>query len=171
MRSARFADGVEPGWENAERLKIGVAHGEAPDTFILAELDGSKLVLELRAPDEQAKVFSDIKFWRDLLVVGYGSAIYVVRLTDRTHTLIPAGGYFGSLDVGDAYCLVATDSAIIRLSPQGQVMWRQGGLAADGIIISWVRNGRVEARGQWDPPDAEWTEFVLDLETGGRHGA
>jgi hypothetical protein len=154
-----------------ERLKIGVEHGDAPDTFVFAELDGNKLVLEVRAPDEQAKAFSDVQFWRDLLLVGYGSAIYVVRLADRTHTLSPAGGYFGSFEVGDNHCLVATDSEIIRLSPQGLVMWRQGGLAADGIIINWVRNGRIEACGQWDPPDAAWTEFVLDLETGGRHGA
>ena len=171
MRSARFADRVEPGWESAERLKIGVKHGEPPDTFVLADLAGHKRVLEVRAPDLQSKSFSDAKFWQDLLVIGYGSAIYVVRLADRTHALIPAGGYFGSLAVGDDYCLVATDSEIIRLSPQGLVMWRQGELAADGIIINWVRNGRIEARGQWDPPDAEWTEFVLDLNTGERDDA
>lgn len=176
MKSARFADTIETAWSNARRMRVGVgqASDAAPDTHVLVEDDSGRLVIDVFGPRLQSRTFSAVELWHDLVVIGHGSALYVARPSNGWSLYVAIPGYFSSLFMGgpgNDVCLVATDSEIIRLSPQGSILWRRGDLAADGVIISDVENGIIKASGQWDPPDAEWTEFVLDLETGGRHGA
>ncbi|MEQ1755694.1 MAG: hypothetical protein ABL973_16355 [Micropepsaceae bacterium] len=175
MRSARFTDTIEPGWESARRLRAGVGQAcdAAPDVHVLVEGADVRLVIDVFGPSLQSFTFSAVELWHDLVVIGYGSALYVVRPSNGWSLYVAIPGYFGSLYMGDAgtdYCLVATDSEILRVSPEGQIMWRQGDLAADGVIISDVADGVIKASGQWDPPDAAWTEFRLNLATGERLG-
>lgn len=166
-----FSKTVEGAWVQAERLRVGAPApvGDAADIHVLVEGDGGlRLVLDLFAPPEQAYPFSDVEAWQGLVVIGYGSSLYVVRLSDRKSVLVPLDGYFGSLQVSDSCCLVCSSSEILRVGADGAVLWRQYDLAADGVLISDVADTIIKASGQWDPPDAEWTEFQLSLETGAR---
>ena len=173
MRSARFADGIEPGWNNARRMRVGVgqATDAAADAHVLIEDADGRLVIDVFGPLVQSFTFSAVEFWHDLVVIGHGSALYVVRPSNGWSLYVAIPGYFGSIftsGVSNDICLVATDSEIIRLSPQGSILWRRGELAADGVIINDVQDGVIRASGQWDPPDAEWTDFGLTLESGQR---
>ena len=170
MALAQFSSEILVGWDTAERISVGLRPQPSvrPDTYVLADCDGVRLCIEIYAPPLQDMPFSDVAVWHGLVVIGYGSTLYLVRIADRWNTYLPIGGYFGSLAIGDGYCLVATDSDILRLSADGTISWRQNGLALDGVLINRVKDGVIDASGQWDPPDAEWLEFRLDLETGQR---
>ena len=166
-----FSKTIDGAWAEEERLRVGApAPADVPpDIHVLVENDGGpRLVLDLFAPPEQAYPFSDVVAWQGLIVIGYGSSLYIVLLRDRNSVLVPLDGYFGSLQVGDDHCLVCSSSEILRVGAGGAVLWRQSDLATDGGLISDVADNIIKGSGQWDPPDAEWTEFRLSLETGAR---
>jgi hypothetical protein len=171
MASARFSKSIDAGWESARRLKAGLwlTPDRTPDVHVLVDAAGGRVVIEVFGPALQSFTFSAVELWHGLVVIGYGSALHVVRPSDGWSLYVAIPGYFSSLHMGDArtdVCLVATDCGIIRLSPQGQILWQREDLAADGVIVDDVENGVIEASGQWDPPDAEWMEYRLCLATG-----
>lgn len=164
-----FSKTIDDSWAKAERVRTGAPASldKFADMHVLVEgKGGSRLVIDLFEPPSQAYPFSDVQVWQGLVVAGYGSSLYIIRLRDRVSTLVPLDGYFGSLHVEDNLCLVCSASELLRLAPDGSVMWRRGELGADGVQVSDVRDGVIHARGQWDPPDAEWKEFRLDLLSG-----
>lgn len=168
-----FSRTIDGAWAQAERLRLGAPapDGAPADIHVLVEGDGgARLVVDVIAPPAQAYPFSDIQAWQGLVVIGYGSALYIVRVRERTGAMVPMDGYFGSLLVNDGVCLACSSSEMLRVGPDGSILWRTGGLAADGVIINDVQDGVIKASGQWDPPDAPWTDVRLSLETGSRLG-
>lgn len=171
MTSARFSRTIDAGWENARRQRVGVGQtsGTTPDVHVLVDGDDGRLVIDVFGPRLQSFTFSAVEIWHGLVVIGFGSALHVVRPSTGWSLYVAVSSYFSSLYIGDAetdVCLVATDSEILRLTPEGQILWRRGDLGADGVIISDVEDGVIKASGQWDPPDADWMEFRLSLATG-----
>jgi hypothetical protein len=173
MTSARFSATIDADWQSARRLKAGLwlTPDRVTDIHVLVDGPDGRLVIDVFGPLLQSFTFSAVELWHGLVVIGYGSALHVVRPSNGWSLYVAIPGYFSSLYMGDAatdVCLVATDCGIIRLSPEGQVVWKREDLAADGVIISDVEDGVIKASGQWDPPDADWMEFQLNLETGAR---
>jgi len=173
MTSARFSATIDADWKSARRLKAGLwlAPGRAPDVYVLVDAAGARVVIEVFGPALQSFTFSAVELWHGLVVIGYGSALHVVRPSDGWSLYVAIPGYFSSIYMGDTrsdVCLVATDCGIIHLSPKGQVLWKREDLAADGVIVDDLEDGVIKASGQWDPPDADWMEYRLSLATGER---
>jgi hypothetical protein len=136
------------------------------EVFVLVDAGDRRICIAIHPDGPQAYPFRDAVIWKDLVVIGFGSALYVIGLKDLYPRVHDFSGYFGSLVSNDAYCLAASDEGVLRLAEDGTALWHQRGLAADGILISDVNEGVIRGDGQWDPPDGEWVPFRLDLETG-----
>lgn len=75
------------------------------------------------------------------------------------------GSYFAAFYTGKDYLLVASGEELLRLSPQGEVMWRASELGVDGVIVTGVEEDLVSGEGEFDPP-GRWRPFVVRLDSG-----
>jgi hypothetical protein len=165
VTSIRFSSLADAGFETAPRVIAG--HGPGPAaTFVLLDAGDRRICIAIHPDGPQACPFREAVIWKDLIVIGFGSALYVIGLKDLHPRVHEFAGYFGSLVSTDAYCLAASDEGVLRLSEDGTALWHQRGLAADGVLISEVCDGFIRGEGQWDPPDGEWSPFRLELATG-----
>ncbi len=165
MTSIKFSSLPEAGFETALRVIAGRGTGPA-ETFVLLGDGDRRICIEIHPDGPQACAFREAVIWKDMAVIGLGSALYVVGLKDLHPRVHDFAGYFGSLVSTDAYCLAASDEGVLRLSEDGTALWYQRDLAADGVLISEVSDGFIRGEGQWDPPDGEWSPFRLDFATG-----
>lgn len=169
MSRINFSALREPGSETALQVTAGHGTGLA-EVFVLVDTGERRLCIAIHPDGPQAYPFRDAVIWKNLIVIGFGSALYVIALKDLRPLVHPFAGYFGSLFSTDAYCLAASDEGVLRLSEDGTVLWHQRGLAADGVLISDVSDGVIQGQGQWDAPgdapDGEWSPFRLELATG-----
>ncbi len=133
---------------------------------MLVDAGDRRICIAIHPDGPQAYPCRDAVIWKELVVIGFGSALYVVGLKDLRPHVHDFPGYFGSLVSTNAFCLVASDEGVLRLAADGTALWHQRALAADGILIQDVIEGVIRGEGQWDPPDGDWVAFRLDLETG-----
>lgn len=165
MSSVTFSEKPDSGVEAASQVTAGRGTGPA-EIFVLVDAGDRRICIAIHPDGPQAYPFRDAVIWKDLIVIGFGSALYVIALKDLHCRVHDFAGYFGSLVSTDAYCLAASDEGILCLSEDGSALWHQRGLAADGVLISEVSDGGIQGQGQWDAPDGEWSPFRLDLATG-----
>ena len=112
--------------------------------------------------------FQDALVWHDRVFVGFGHKVYVIDPQKRSGFEIFLGsgcGYFGHFYAGQDYLLVASGESLLRLSPDGKVLWRAADLGVDGVVVTSVENGTIRGEGEWDPPGG-WKPFALRLESG-----
>jgi hypothetical protein len=165
MTSVRFASLPDAGFETAPRVIAGRGTGPA-EIFVLVDASDRRICIAIHPDGPQAYPFRDAVIWKELVVIGFGSALYVIDLKGLQSRVHDFSGYLASLLSTDAYCLAASDEGVLRLSEDGTALWHQRGLAADGILIQDVNDKVIRGEGQWDPPDGDWVAFRLDLETG-----
>jgi hypothetical protein len=165
MTSVTFSELPDEGFAAALQVTAGRGTGPA-EIFVLVDAGDRRICIAIHPYGPQAYPFRDAVIWKDLIVIGFGSALYVVGLMDLRGLVHCFPGYFGSLVSTDAFCLVASDEGVLRLSEDGTALWHQRGLAADGVLISDVTDGVIQGQGQWDAPDGEWSPFRLELSTG-----
>lgn len=165
MTSVTFSEHPDEGFASALQVTAGRGTGPA-EIFVLVDTSDRRICIAIQPHGPQAYPFRDAVIWKDLIVIGFGSALYVIGLKDlRSHVHV-FSGYFGSLVSTNAFCLAASDEGVLRLSDDGTVQWHQRGLAADGVLIADVSDGVIQGQGQWDAPDGEWSPFRLELATG-----
>jgi len=112
--------------------------------------------------------FQDALVWRDRVFVGYGHTVYVVDPTMRLGSEIflgPNCAYFGHFYAAQEYLLVASGECLLRLAPDGKVLWSAHNLGVDGVIVNSVKHGVIEGEGEWDPPGG-WKPFAVRLDSG-----
>jgi hypothetical protein len=165
MTSVKFSELPDDGLESALQVTAGRGTGPA-EIFVRVDADDRQICIAIHPDGPQAYPFRDAVIWKDLIVIGFGSALYVVGLKELHSRVHDFSGYFGSLFSTDTFCLAASDEGVLRLSEDGTALWHQRGLAADGVLISDVTDGVIQGQGQWDAPDGEWVPFRLDLATG-----
>jgi hypothetical protein len=165
VTSIKFSELPDSGFASALQVTAGRGTGQA-EMFVLVDAGEKRICVEIRPDGPQAYPFRDAVIWKDLVVIGFGSALYVIGLQDLNCRVHDFTGYFGSLKCSDANCLVASDEGVLCLSADGTALWHQRGLAADGVLIQDVSDKVIRGEGQWDPPDGDWVPFRLDLETG-----
>lgn len=165
MTSVRFSELPDVGFDSALRVTAGRGSGPA-GIFVLVDADDRRLCIAIHPEGPQAYPFREALIWKGLVVIGFGSALYVIDLKDLHSRVHDFAGYFGSVFCNDACCLAASDEGVLRLAADGTAMWHQRGLAADGILIHAADDGIIRGEGQWDPPDGDWVAFRLNLETG-----
>ena len=165
MTSVTFSELPDEGIAAALQVTAGRGTGPA-EIFVLVDAGDRRICIAIHPDGPQAYPFRDAVIWKDLAVIGFGSALYVVGLKNLHPHVHEFAGYFGSLLSSDAFCLAASDEGILRLSEDGTALWHQRGLAADGVLLSDVTDGVIQGQGQWDAPDGEWSPFRLELATG-----
>jgi hypothetical protein len=168
MITAKFAAAPDPPWLTVETVAMSAVPktGRTPDRYVLIEGDGAPLLRgDIYVHEPQAYPFEDVQVWNMLVVAGYAGALYCVNVATRATTRYPLDGYFGHLYVEDRYCLATSASEVLRLNPDGTLMWRRENCAVDGIIINNVDADTIAASAEWDPP-GDWRPFKLRLSTG-----
>ena len=159
---ARFVPAIDPPWTSMVPITLGcVPPGHStPDTFLLVERDGH--------PWRRIDIYGDTVFtpavveWRDFLVVGYGEEVHLVSDSVQSYDL---GSDFGSLWSDHDHLLVASSERIVRIGPDGMLLWRTPHLGLDGVIVHEVRSGVIDGSGEWDSPGG-WKSFRICLHSG-----
>ena len=167
MIAGKIVHALDQAWSETEPLRVGdpAAIVGTPACYVLVEGDGVRLRCDVYPLKEQACIFEDVQIWRNLLLVGYGSALYWVHLPTRAQGVHTFRGYFGSLQISDDWCLVAFDSGLVRLGADGAALWRRDDLALDGVIVGSVGDDIITLDAEMDPPDG-WIERTVRLSTG-----
>ena len=120
--------------------------------------------------DEETFTFQDAIVWRNRAFVGFGHRVYVIDPKKKAGSEILLGlgsgcGYFGAFYATQDYLLVASGESLLRLSPDGEVLWRAPDLGLDGVVVTSVENGTIQGEGEWDPPGG-WRHFAARLDSG-----
>jgi hypothetical protein len=168
MITAKFAAALDLPWATVDAVALGAMPKPArtPDRYVLIDRNGTPLLRgDIYVHEPQAYPFEDIEVWNDLVVAGYAGALYCLHAGTRQTNRHALSGYFGHLYVEPSYCLATGASDIVRLNPDGSLMWRRDGCAMDGIIIHDVDGDTIAASAEWDPP-GDWRPFKLRLSTG-----
>jgi hypothetical protein len=117
---------------------------------------------------EESFALRDALVWHDHVFVGFGNRIYVIDPKQQSASEIslgPTSDYFGAFYATRDYLLAASGESLLRLAPDGTVLWKRTNLGVDGVVIKSVDNGLIQGEGEWDPPGS-WRPFVLQLESG-----
>jgi hypothetical protein len=74
-------------------------------------------------------------------------------------------GYFGHLYVNENLLYVTSSRSIYCIDDKGNLIWRNGSLGTDGILIERFSENKIYGSGEYDPPGG-WRDFVIDITTG-----
>jgi hypothetical protein len=118
--------------------------------------------------------------WRcvdDMVFVGVGETLFVLRPLEGTWDRIRLEDYFGALYTPEDFglsassfgLLVASGTALFNLTRTGGLLWCARGLAVDGVLVSDAHDGLIFGSAELDPLGG-WQPFVLGLSTGERQG-
>jgi hypothetical protein len=135
------------------------------DLFIAITDNGRPILrVDLYAECESVP-FKDALVWANLVFVGFGAAIYVIDPRLRSGSTVALNSYFAAFYSASEYLLAASGTGLLRLSPEGEVIWRTPNLALDGVIVTGVDDTLVKGEGEWDPPGG-CKPFMLRLDSG-----
>ena len=163
----RWLEPNDPDAKRARWVDVGNRANEfsAPDAVCLLSLNGTSLLgARLWKSCDELYTFRDAVFWQGMFVIGWGDAVYVIDPESTAVTRHDLDAYFGSIYAGDVL-LVASAERVVRLDPNGHVLWTSGPVGMDGVTISDVRDGYIDGDGEWDPPGG-WKAFRLRLSDG-----
>jgi hypothetical protein len=124
--------------------------------------------------DAGHSAFRDLRCIDDMVFVGFGESLFVIRPLEQAWDRIQLEDYFGHLYMPEDFglpatsfrVLVASGTALFNLTTNGTLIWCARDLAVDGVQVSDVRDGLIFGSAELDPPGG-WQPFVLDLITGG----
>jgi len=160
---------VESAWITMPPLRLGnVPSGlGTADLFITIEDDdGPILRVDLHA-DQSPFVNQDAIIWGERAFVGFGNSVYIIDPMTKSGSTFRLGTYFASFYPTKDYLLVVSGRGLLRFSPLGEVLWKNSGLALDGVIVQGVNDGRITGEGEWNPTSGS-KPFVLRLDSGER---
>jgi hypothetical protein len=169
MLSVRQLVRIESPWTTMPPVRLGkVPSGLGTADLFVTISDGELPPLRVDLyPDSSSEsaAFQDAIVWHDHVFVGLGHTVYVIDPQARLGFAVRLESYFAAFYSGENYLLVASADALLRMTADGNVLWKTPDLGLDGVIINRVENGRVVGRGEWDPPGG-WRPFKLQLESG-----
>ncbi len=151
---------LPPSWPPSPPVVLG---GSPPDLFVLARSGDAAHRFDLSYRGEDYRCEPKAVFWRGWFAFGFGGRAILWR-EGATHE-IDLGCYFSEFLPGDDWLLVTSGQGIVRLAPDGGIVWRNDELGVDGVLIFDVEGDVIDGQGEWDPPGG-WEEFLVSLETG-----
>nr|WP_294939421.1 hypothetical protein [uncultured Flavobacterium sp.] len=114
----------------------------------------------------QCSPFEEAKIIDNLLVVGHQEHFYIYDLIKNLNILaLEIKGYFGYLYFYGAIFYVAGAYGIYAINKNGKLIWKNTGLAVDGVIIKEFTESKIFGIAELDPPGG-WENFVLDRNNG-----
>jgi hypothetical protein len=136
------------------------------DAYVLVEQE-DRPCARIDAYFKHSGPFTELVDWGRWVVLGCDSTVFLIDPLARETREIGCDGYFGHLYSSDNLLLVATASELICLDERGVQLWKQSGLAIDGVVVDQIEQGVVLGQGEWDPPGG-WRAFRVSLKTGQR---
>lgn len=110
--------------------------------------------------------FKQTQIVDNFLIVGHENYFYMFDLLDGINVLrMEMRGYFGHLYVENDLCYVADANGLYCIELKGKILWENGDLGIDGVIINRFDEDNIYGRGEWDPPGG-WRAFTLEKKTG-----
>jgi hypothetical protein len=103
--------------------------------------------------------------WRRNVVIGFGSHLHLVALSDRAHRSIPLEPYFGHLYPTEQRVLVASAERVFCIGTDQQLLSRSHVVGIDGVVLSEIDGPVIRGEGEWDPPGG-WRPFALLASSG-----
>jgi hypothetical protein len=172
MLSAKQLLTIAAPWTTMQSVRLGkVPSGLGTADLFVAISDDNRPLLRVdlyRDSSSESFVFQDALVWCERVFVGYGHRVYVIDPKKQSGCDILLGtscGYFESFYAGEDYLLVASGESLLRLLPDGKVLWRTPALGLDGVVVTSVENGIIRGEGEWDSPGG-WKPFALRLDSG-----
>lgn len=146
--------------------KIPAGLGTA-DLFVTISDDDRALLRVDLYGDSSHEIFCppDALVWSDRVFVGFGHRVYIIDPGKQSASEIYLGREFLHFYANQDYLLVASAESMLRLAPDGTILWRTSNLAIDGVVVNSVEKGVIQAEGEWDPPGG-WKPFALRLDSG-----
>ena len=161
--AARISRVVEPDWLKLDPIRVGSAPATVgtPDRcVIVADDDNSILRVNVYAYGPDCFAFQDALIWRDNLIIGFGSHVHAVSLSDRSVVTVPLEEYFCHLYPTESYLLLASGSRLFRMEHDRSILWRSEPLGLDGVIVHEPGPTVIRGDGEWDPPGG-WQPFAV----------
>lgn len=121
--------------------------------------------LRVEVNDDEWNPFNDGIVWRGYFCLGTGSEIIAVDLTALEYKRYSVDGYFGRfLELGETL-FAASAAGVLAFDKNMDLLWRNEGLAVDGVTFGDIRGDVLEISCELDPPGG-WVEKRLDIQTG-----
>ncbi len=154
-------------WTSMPPLQLGkLPSGFGTADLFIAITDNGRPILRVDLYEECESVpFKDALLRGNLVFVGFGDAIYVIDPGLRSGSIIALNSYFAAFYSASEYFLAASGTGLLRLSTEGEVIWRTPNLALDGVIVTGVDDKLIKGEGEWDPPGG-CKSFMLRLDSG-----
>ncbi|SFF07987.1 hypothetical protein SAMN05518672_115103 [Chitinophaga sp. CF118] len=112
------------------------------------------------SPFKQARVIGNF------LLIGHENHFYMFDLLQRMNVLtMEMKGYFGHLYVENNLCYVTDANGLYCIESKGKILWENGNLGIDGVIINRFDEDKIYGEGEWNPPGG-WHNFTLEKKTG-----
>jgi hypothetical protein len=172
MLSVKQLVAIESPWTAMPAVRLGkVPSGlGTADLFVTISDDDRPLLRVDLYGDSSSETFTfqDALVWCGRVFVGFGHKVYVIDPKLQTGSEIVLGpicGYFGHFYAAQDYLLVASGDSLLRLAPDGKVLWSTSNLGIDGVVVNSVKHGLIEGEGEWDPPGG-WKPFLVRLDSG-----
>jgi hypothetical protein len=152
-------------------LRLGQIPSGLPTADLLVTIsddDSALLRVDLYGHSEEIFPFQDALVWYNRVFVGFGHRVYVIDLKKQSASEIYLGpllGYFGHFYASQDYLLVASGECLLRLAPDGTILWQTPNLGLDGVVVNSVEKGVIRGEGEWNPPGG-WRPFALRLDSG-----
>ncbi len=166
MYQASFRNTLEAPWPNLPPIRVGQMPPGLPEPrrWVNVTQDDAPIV-RIDVYAEYLGAFEELIVWTRWIVIGLGSFAHLVDPATRQTTSIGCDSYFGHLYPLEKHLLIASDSSLQCLDEQGELLWRQGNLGIDGVLVNEVADGTIQGEGEWDPPGG-WRPFRLSFSTG-----
>lgn len=145
----------------------GVPSGHGtPNCYVtLADAERPLLRVDVYAYGPDLFAFQDAIVWRDHLVIGFGSHVHVVALTDHSTVTVALGQYFCDLYPTPEYLLIASGERLFRMEPDRSILWKTDALAIDGIVVHDGGPSIIHGDAEQDPPGG-WEPFAVSVSDG-----
>jgi hypothetical protein len=118
---------------------------------------------------EDCYYFEAACVWRDFVVIGFGSRVYVVNYRTQEPITVELDSYFGYFYPGDNWLIIASGYRLLLIDPTGRIAWKTEELGLDGVIVDSIEGAFINGRGEWDPPGG-WRPFQVRMDTGEKIG-
>lgn len=109
--------------------------------------------------------FDTAYLFGDYLCVGCGDWISFIDLECGRIQRTDMDLYFGYFYEYNGRLYVASAERVYCFNAAGDLVWRSGSLAVDGVVIQEIKDSRIYVSCELDPPGG-WIDRVIDLNDG-----
>lgn len=122
--------------------------------------------LRIEVNDDSWNPFNKWTFWRGFFCLGTGGDIIAVDLCSLEHKQYKVDGYFDHFKEYGEMLFAVSCTGVLAFDAEMDLLWRQEGLADDGVCVLDVGDDVLRISCQFDPPDGFTAEKRLDIRTG-----